>query len=160
MLGTLTALGLTAATASVAGLHTMAPWSQLYGDNFNGLRRGTRKLALTYDDGPNDSVHAALIEVLARHNVRATFFLLGKFVQEKPAIVRELISAGHAIGNHTFTHPNLIFVATPELRKQIEQTNAAIFDACGQKPRSLSSPIRRDAVPEHSPPCASTDSRR
>ncbi len=134
MLGTLTALGAAAAVASLAGLHTMAPWSQLYGSNFNGLPPGTRQLALTYDDGPNDPYTPQLMEVLARHDVRATFFLVGEFVKQRPQVVRDLVASGHAIGNHTYSHPNLIFVSQPELRRQLEQTNAAIADACGEKP--------------------------
>jgi peptidoglycan/xylan/chitin deacetylase (PgdA/CDA1 family) len=141
MLGTITTLGVAAAAASLAGLHTMAPWSQLYGSNFNGLPPGTRNLALTYDDGPNEPYTLRLMEVLARHDVRATFFLLGRFVRERPAIVRDLVSAGHAIGNHTYSHPNLIFVSQSELRKQLEETNAAIADACGQQPTLFRPPF-------------------
>jgi peptidoglycan-N-acetylglucosamine deacetylase len=140
MHGIFTGLGV-AAAASLAGLHTMAPWSQLYGQNFNGLPRGTRKLALTYDDGPNDPYTQQLMEVLARHNVRATFFLLGQFVRKRPEVVREMVAAGHAVGNHTYSHPNLIFVSQAELRQQIEQTNAAIADACGEKPKLFRPPF-------------------
>ena len=105
-----------------------------YGRNFTGLPVGTRKLALTYDDGPNDPYTQRLMDVLARHDVRATFFLLGKFVQQRPQVVREIVSAGHALGNHSYSHPNLIFASPAELRRQIEQTNSAIADACGVQP--------------------------
>ena len=141
MLGTITTAVAAAAGASLAGLHTMAPWSQLYGSNFNGVERGSRRLALTYDDGPNDPCTLQLMEVLARYDVKATFFVVGKFVRERPDIVRELVAAGHAIGNHTYTHPNLIFVSTPELKRQIEQTNEAIFDACGVRPSLFRPPF-------------------
>ena len=61
----------------------MVPWSSLYGRNFSGLREGTRALALTYDDGPNDPWTLRLLDVLARHNARATFFMLGEFVRQE-----------------------------------------------------------------------------
>src|ERR1700676_4469351 len=60
-------------------------------------------IALTYDDGPNDPHTLRLLEVLARHNVPATFFLIGRYVKQRPDIVRELVRAGHVIGNHTFS---------------------------------------------------------
>ena len=61
---------------------------------FTGLPRGT-PLALTYDDGPNDPHTLRLLETLARHNVQATFFLIGRYVQQRPDIVRALVNAGH-----------------------------------------------------------------
>ena len=77
---------------------------------FIGLPHGSRQLALTYDDGPNDPYTWRMMEVLERHRVKATFFLLGRFVQQKPEIVRALVAAGHAIGSHTWDHPE------PDLR--------------------------------------------
>ena len=85
----------------------MAPESQLYGRTFIGLTPGTKKIALTYDDGPNDPHTLQLLEVLARHNVRATFFMIGRHVRQKPEVAREVAKAGHAIGNHTMTHLDL-----------------------------------------------------
>src|SRR6266853_2337752 len=108
--------GAVAAAAVTAGYQSMAPEGQWYGRTFTGLARGTKQLALTYDDGPNDPHTLRLLEVLERHNVRATFFLIGRFVQQCPDIVRELAKAGHVIGNHTFTHPLLIFKTSNQLR--------------------------------------------
>ena len=100
---------LAAGAATFAGVHTMVPWSQLYGENFSGIQEGPKILALTYDDGPNDPWTMKLLEVLDRQQVQATFFMLGKYVRERPEIARAVAEAGHAIGNHSFTHPNLIF---------------------------------------------------
>src|SRR4051812_42851972 len=101
--------GVVTAGALAGGYQSMAPTGQWYGRTFTGLARGTKQLALTYDDGPNDPHTLRLLELLDRHNVRATFFLIGRYVQQRPHIVRELVAAGHVIGNHTFTHPLLIF---------------------------------------------------
>src|SRR5258708_33444357 len=90
-----------------AGYHSLAWRSQLYGHTFLGTPGQGRKLALTYDDGPNDPDTLLLLDVLAKHNVKATFFLIGNYVQQRRAIVRRIVTEGHEIGNHTFSHPNL-----------------------------------------------------
>ena len=58
----------------------MAPTGQWYGKTFTGLPRGSRQIALTYDDGPNDPHTVRLLDVLANHDVQATFFLIGRYV--------------------------------------------------------------------------------
>jgi len=121
-----------AAAVSYAGLCTMWPTSQLYGASVTGEARSSKRLALTYDDGPNDPYTGHLLEVLARHDVKATFFMIGNFVEQRPQIARDVYNAGHAIGNHSYSHPNLIFVGEKELRSQLERTQKAIADAgCG-----------------------------
>jgi peptidoglycan/xylan/chitin deacetylase (PgdA/CDA1 family) len=115
-----------AAAAVTAGYNTMAPRSQLYGRTFVGDGRGSRRLALTFDDGPNDPHTLHLLDILARHNVRATFFMIGSFVERRPDIVRAVAEAGHAIGNHTFTHPNLIFRHETDVRGEIEACQRAL----------------------------------
>jgi peptidoglycan/xylan/chitin deacetylase (PgdA/CDA1 family) len=128
--GLLGAFGL-AGAATWAGFQTMWPTSQVYGQTFTGLDPATRLLALTYDDGPNDPYTAQMMEVLDRHQVKATFFLIGRFVQQRPEIVRALVAAVHSIGIHTWDHPNLIFAPAAEVRRQLQQTQQAIFDATG-----------------------------
>ena len=98
-------------------------------------------MALTYDDGPNDPDTLKLIDVLGRHDVRATFFVLGRFAGQKPQILRALVFAGHVIGNHSWDHPRLIFASKTELRRQIERTQTAIFDACGVTPTLFRPPF-------------------
>jgi peptidoglycan/xylan/chitin deacetylase (PgdA/CDA1 family) len=141
MVGALAGIAAVAAGATFAGLHTMVPWSQLYGANFNGAAPGTRTLALTYDDGPNDPYTAQLLEVLAKHGVRATFFLLGQFVSERPALARAVAEAGHAIGNHCNTHQNPIFLSPAQLRQQIERASRAIEAATGVRPKLFRPPF-------------------
>jgi len=130
-----------AGLATWAGFESMWPTLHAYGRSFIGLEPGSRTLALTYDDGPNDPHTLRLVEVLARHEVRATFFVLGRFVAQKPEIVRALAAAGHAIGNHSWDHPRLIFASNAELRRQLEQTQTAIFDACGVTPTLFRPPF-------------------
>jgi peptidoglycan-N-acetylglucosamine deacetylase len=141
MLGTIATVAGACAAASFAGFHTMWPTSQLYGGSFLGLPPGSRKLALTYDDGPNDPYTMQLLDVLARHEVRATFFLIGKFVEQRPDIVRAIVSAGHDVGNHTWSHPFLIWALPAEARRQLERTSRAIEDACGITPTLFRPPF-------------------
>ena len=137
-----------AALATWAGFHTMWPTSQVYGRTFIGLPRGSRKLALTYDDGPNDPYTWRLLEILERHRAKATFFLIGRFVEQKPEIARAVAAAGHAIGNHSWDHPNFIFSPADEVRQQLERTQQAIFDATGVTPKLFRPPFggRRPAT--------------
>ena len=125
---------LAAGAATFAGMHTMVPWSQLYGENFNGVKEGLKVLALTYDDGPNDPWTMKLLDVLEKHQVSATFFMVGRYVRERPEIVRAVQQAGHSIGNHSYTHPNLIFASQAKLRQELEDTSAAIEEATGERP--------------------------
>src|SRR5713226_1216325 len=122
----------TAAAATAVGYQSMAPTGQWFGHTFTGLGGGSRQLALTYDDGPNDPHTQRLLDVLARHNVHATFFLIGRYCQQRPDIVRELVKAGHIVGNHTFTHPLLTFQSAGELRAQLEECDRALTAAIGE----------------------------
>jgi peptidoglycan/xylan/chitin deacetylase (PgdA/CDA1 family) len=148
MLGTL--LAATAATAALtaAGYQSMAPTGQWYGRTFTGLAPGTKQLALTYDDGPNDPHTLRLLEVLAKHDVRATFFLIGRYVQQRPDIAREIVKAGHVVGNHTFTHPLLIFKSAAEVRQQLSDCHSALQDAIAEHSNLFRPPFggRRPAV--------------
>jgi peptidoglycan/xylan/chitin deacetylase (PgdA/CDA1 family) len=129
------------AAATFAGAHTMVPWSQLYGENFNGLEKGRRVLALSYDDGPNDPWTMRLLDVLAKHQVSATFFMVGRRVLERPELARAVAEAGHAVGNHAFSHPNLIFASETRLRQELEETSKAIEDATGARPTLFRPPF-------------------
>lgn len=141
MLGPLVGAGVVVAAACAAGYQSMAPTGQWYGRTFIGLPRGSKQIALTYDDGPNDPHTLRLLEVLAKHDVRATFFLIGRFVEQRPDIVREVVKAGHVIGNHTFTHPNLALASVVQNRIQFEECQRAVREATGEAPRIVRPPF-------------------
>src|SRR5258708_16589999 len=130
MLVALTTLAASAAVASYAGYATMAPGSQLYGRT---LTHGSdpAQMALTSDDGPNDPHTLHLLDLLARHQAKATFFLIGKYTRQRPDIVRAVQAAGHVIGNHTYSHPNLIWVSASRLRQELDDCRKALEDAIG-----------------------------
>jgi len=76
-----------------------------------------------------------LLDVLARRGAKATFFLIGQYVRQRPEIARAIQAAGHEIGNHTYSHPNLIFVSPARLRQEL--------DDCGRRWKMPSENPRR-----------------
>ena len=133
--------GAALAAVGAAGYQSMSPTGQWYGRTFTGLAAGSKQLALTYDDGPNDPHTLALLDVLTKHNVRATFFLIGRYARQRPEIVQEIVRAGHAIGNHTYTHPNLVITSALQTRIQLELCQQILFDISGQHPRLFRPPF-------------------
>jgi peptidoglycan-N-acetylglucosamine deacetylase len=136
------------AAASTASYQSMAPTGQLFGKTFASLPRGSRQIALTYDDGPNDPHTLRLLDVLAKHNVQATFFLIGRYVQQRPDLAREIVRAGHIVGNHTFTHPLLTFKSKTEIKHELSECHSALQDAIGEHSNLFRPPFggRRPAV--------------
>jgi peptidoglycan/xylan/chitin deacetylase (PgdA/CDA1 family) len=140
MLATLATAG-AAATLAAGGYAYAAMWptSQIFGKAIIG-GPDPREFALTYDDGPNDPYTQELLDVLARHHVRATFFLIGRFVRQRPEIARAIHAAGHLVGNHTMTHPVLLFQSPKRVREELAGCNAAIEDALGEAVRYFRPP--------------------
>ena len=132
MLPALIGLAAAASGAVATGYQSMAPTGQWFGRTFAAGGRGRRQIALTYDDGPNDPHTQRLLDVLAKHGVHATFFMIGRYVRERPNIARAIAEAGHVIGNHTFTHPLLIFKSNERTRTEIRDCRSALNDAIGE----------------------------
>jgi peptidoglycan/xylan/chitin deacetylase (PgdA/CDA1 family) len=149
-LPTVAPIVIAAAATAIGGTLTYAalsPGSQLFGPT---LIAGNDPLeaALTYDDGPNDAATPALLDLLATHNARATFFMIGRFVRQQPALARRVQAAGHLIGNHTETHPWLHLKSEAIIREELRACNAALEDTLGQPVRYFRPPhgARRSAV--------------
>ncbi len=136
--------GAVAATLADAALR---PGSQLFGRT---LIAGTdpREVALTYDDGPNDACTEALLELLDRYNVKATFFMIGRFVRQSPALARQVHAAGHLVGNHTMTHPWLAWQSARRIGEELRGCQQALEDTLGAPVRYFRPPhgARRPAV--------------
>ena len=118
-------------TAGGYAYAAMLPTSKIFGSAIIA-ERDPKEFALTYDDGPNDRCTQQLLEVLARHEVRATFFLIGRFVRQRPELARAIRAAGHLVGNHTMTHPMLLFQSSRRVREELAGCNAALEDALGE----------------------------
>ncbi|WP_165929178.1 polysaccharide deacetylase family protein [Shimia isoporae] len=87
------------------------------------------RVALTLDDGPSTKYTASVLQTLARHNVQATFFLTGDAATAHPELVSMIASAGHEIGNHSFSHPRMIGMRQATIAREIEDTDTAIRNA-------------------------------
>ena len=111
----------------------LSPRSWLYGPVFWHARTPERVVALTFDDGPCHPYTGQLLEVLDRDGVRATFFQVGNNVRREPNLAAEVASQ-HEIGNHTFTHPHLVWSRTGTVREQLLRGQEAIHDASGTLP--------------------------
>ena len=131
-----------AAALAIGGFHYAALWpaSRLFG---RSLIAGNdpAEIALTYDDGPNDPYTGQLLDVLARRRVCATFFVIGRYVQQKPHIVRAMDRAGHLIGCHTMTHPRLMYMGAKRIRAEIADATAVIEDTIGSRLRFFRPPF-------------------
>lgn len=117
-LGGLGALGL-------AYYNGQVPKSQLYGKTIFRNRDAGKRIALTYDDGPNPAYTPELLALLARHGAHATFFQIGKWVEREPALAKEVRDAGHAVGNHTFNHPTLALCSTDRVKEELRLCHEA-----------------------------------
>jgi len=86
-------------------------------------------LALTFDDGPNPVTTPQVLDVLARHHARATFFVIGSHVPGNEALLRRMYHDGHEIGNHSWSHPDFTTLSPEQIRQQISQTQAVVVAA-------------------------------
>ncbi|HEX4155662.1 MAG TPA: polysaccharide deacetylase family protein [Acidobacteriaceae bacterium] len=143
----LVAAGAIAAAAAVLADAVLRPQSQLFGRTLIA-GHDPAEIALTYDDGPNDAATPELLEVLARHGARASFFMIGGFVRQRPEIARAVHAAGHLVGNHTMTHPWLAWQAERVIREEMRGCNEALEDVLGAPARYIRPPhgARRPAV--------------
>jgi peptidoglycan/xylan/chitin deacetylase (PgdA/CDA1 family) len=129
-----------AAAAGLAAYSALYPRAQLFGKTVCRTN-SSRKLAITFDDGPNPAITPKLLELLDRYKAKATFFLIGKYVRECPELVKETIARGHVIGNHTELHPNLMWLNPTQVRIELRLCHDAICNAIGAPPKWFRPPF-------------------
>ncbi|MGE7944537.1 polysaccharide deacetylase family protein [Lysinibacillus xylanilyticus] len=93
-----------------------------------------KRVALTFDDGPDAKVTPQVLAILKKYDAKATFFMVGTNVSKNPAIVEQVYEAGHEIGNHTWNHPKLTSLSTSAVKQEVDKTSNAIYNAIGQYP--------------------------
>jgi peptidoglycan/xylan/chitin deacetylase (PgdA/CDA1 family) len=135
-------LGVAGGVGLFAGGYAYAalwPGSQIFGRTLIAPPR-PNELALTFDDGPNPAWTPQLLDILASHQVKATFFLVGRFAQAEPALVRRIAEAGHLIGNHSWSHPNLARTSARNVVEELMRTSGALEQIAGTPVRFFRPP--------------------
>ena len=121
----LSVLALLIMASGGAGLREVVNSStfQLFGDYIARVETPDKIVALTFDDGPHPVHTARILDVLDRYQIRATFFMMGRNVERYPAVARQVLDRGHEIGNHSYSHPKLIWMSPQRVREEIERTD-------------------------------------
>ncbi|MCR8645159.1 polysaccharide deacetylase family protein [Paenibacillus sp. N1-5-1-14] len=97
------------------------------------IQASENKVMLTFDDGPNPVYTKEILHVLQQYGVKAAFFAIGQHVLEYPEVIREVANSGHTIGNHTYSHPDLLEISHEEILEEIARTEQAIVRLTGEK---------------------------
>jgi peptidoglycan-N-acetylglucosamine deacetylase len=142
MLGTMLLLGATTGVLLGAGSLAYAVRgrsSRVFAPSVYHGDRSRASVALSFDDGPSEST-PALLEILAEHNVRATFFMCGKNVRRCPRVARQVAAAGHEIGNHTDTHARLDFHSPEFIYGEMALAQESILQTTGVAPKYFRAP--------------------
>ncbi len=134
----LEAIGAGCAATALAAYAVRGP-STFFGPSIRRGPSGRRAIALTFDDGPSEST-PELLDILDRHNARATFFQCGMHVERLPAIAREVAARGHEIGNHTWSHPRLWMRSARGIERELTTAQDAIEQATGATPKVFRPP--------------------
>lgn len=108
--------------------------------SFNSVHVDGPYIALTFDDGPHATLTPKLLDLLAAHQMRATFFVVGQNATDHPDILRRAIRDGHEIANHCWSHPNLAKISDEAARRELQKTDDAIFAAIGKHPTLMRPP--------------------
>src|SRR5437899_632314 len=107
---------------------------------FNSVHVDGPYIAMTFDDGPSAMLTPKLLDLLAAHRIKATFFVIGENVAEHPEIVARAAREGHEIGNHSWSHPNFGKMSDQGVRSQLQRTDDAIKNATSQRPTLMRPP--------------------
>lgn len=121
-------LVLAALAAVLIGVHffSKSRTTQLFGGIIARVETERPVVALTFDDGPSVRFTPDVLTILRERGVKATFFLTGKETEENLPQARMIVSEGHQLGNHSYTHSNMMFMGPARIREEIERTDAAI----------------------------------
>jgi len=127
LIGAPTAATLAGAAIAFAAAH---PRSQIFGATVCRTV-SPELLAITFDDGPNPAITPALLDLLDRHQAKATFFVIGRFVRECGGLSKEIAARGHLLANHTQNHPNLFWMSPKAVRDELDRCQGALQEATG-----------------------------
>jgi len=107
------------------------------------ISHGSKKqkvIALTFDDGPHPQYTPEILDLLNKYDVKATFFVLGKFAEQYPDIIKRQAIEGHEIGNHTYSHIDVKKVSMEKFEEEFQKTQQIIFSLTGIEPKVFRPP--------------------
>ncbi len=97
-------------------------------------------VAMTFDDGPSAALTPKLLDLLAAHHMKATFFVVGQNAADHPEILKRAVHEGHEIANHSWSHPNYGKMGDDAVRRDLQKTDDAIKAAIGTSPKLMRPP--------------------
>jgi len=115
-------------------------------DMYGGTQQ--KKVAITFDDGPDPQWTPQILNVLKKYNAKATFFLIGAEVEKFPGVAKRIYSEGHEIGNHTFTHPDISNISKRYFEVELNLTERLFESKLGVKPIFFRPPYAIDEAPD------------
>ncbi len=122
-----------------AGSHS-SNFSKNAGVTFSRVQVSGNFIAMTFDDGPHPQNTPRLLDMLAKRNIKATFYVIGRSVDLHPGVLRRTVAEGHEIGNHSHTHRLLSKLGDTEVRQEMQRCQDAIGRAAGVRPRTMRPP--------------------
>jgi peptidoglycan/xylan/chitin deacetylase (PgdA/CDA1 family) len=131
-----------ALAAAVVGAYwlLMSPYSQVFGSYPYRGGDADRRVALTFDDGPNEPYTSEILDYLAEQDIRATFFQVGVCVERHPETTERIAAAGHVIGNHSLTHRFDTYLRPRRFEREVERTQDILSERLGRTPALARSP--------------------
>jgi peptidoglycan/xylan/chitin deacetylase (PgdA/CDA1 family)/GT2 family glycosyltransferase len=129
------------AASTLFAYHGINPRSRFYGKVCSNGDRNRRRIALTFDDGPNEPYTSQVLSILQQYRIKATFFIIGQNARRYPETCRRIVTAGNAIGNHSYYHrKSLCLRRRKTVERDISQAHQAIYECTGLEPRLFRPP--------------------
>ena len=113
-------------------LNAVLPNNTFYGPVISHSSPEQKIIALTFDDGPYEPYTSKILDILKEENIKATFFILGYNAEKYPETVKRIVAEGHQIGNHTYSHKDLLKMTRSEIIEELDTTNKILFKITGQ----------------------------
>ena len=128
MVGTVVVLGIVVGLWRLSNARSV----QVFGELYQRVETPERVVALTFDDGPGPANTPVVLELLARHQVKATFFMVGRNIEQHRELAARVLAEGHQLGNHSYSHKRMVLSSPSFIEEEISRTDALLREAGAQ----------------------------